>query len=134
MKPASSTKRFANLALGFVFVGIINTLTGVLWLLFLGSLLGSNLQLISLTLGNVFGIVQGHFLLRRFVWRSHAKYFPELKVFIVSALPMLTGSYFFFFMGGSFGFNFILVQFTYSLVASIFAFIWNYRKTFRIVK
>lgn len=121
-----------ELVFGFLVVGVFNTISVVTCVLMLDLILPVRLQVLSVAISNFLGLLQGHLLQRKFVWKSTASYIPELGRFFLGSLPSLVGAFVFYFVfTNSLGVNVALVQLIYSVFAASFSFIWNNKITFR---
>lgn len=131
MKEGKLSLRAKRKLIGFLIVGTINTFLVIAWMYFLNTIFSGNQQLASLTIANLFGLIQGHYMQRRYIWKSQAGYLIELVKFSIGAIPSLVGSFLFFIVFATLlGVGFIWVQFFYSIFAAMFAFVWNNFKTF----
>lgn len=65
----------------YAIVGIWNSIFGIANFIILSRLLGQAPDLLVLSISYGISIAQAHYSQRNFVWRSKAKYFPELLKF-----------------------------------------------------
>ena len=92
LENASSSNALSSKVAKFIAVGIWNTALGIITISLMHNLFSGIHELVILAMSSTIVILQSHFIMRKFVWKSSNSYLKELITFSAGYLPVFAAN------------------------------------------